>query len=250
VSRVSDRFDAAAATYAAATPIQRQVVAALAERIAASGLTRGARVAEFGCGVGYLPQALWPRLAPGLWIATDLAPAMAIATARALPAGGLTAVMDAARPALAPGFDLVCSSLTLQWLDDPVGAVAAWRALVKPGGRLAVATLTDGSFRQWRAALAQAGVADPRPAFPTLQALRGWFQDARIETVTLTDRHATALAFARAAKASGIDAGFGRPLDAGAMRKALRAFEAGGAAVTYEVALIVETRPSTVPAPV
>ena len=242
MSRVAQRFGRAAATYAGATQIQRQVAAALAERIAGSGLPETPRVAEFGCGVGYLSEALWPRLEPSLWIATDLAPAMAAAAAaRALPPGGLAAVMDAARPALAPGFDLVCSSLTLQWLDDPAAAIAGWRTLVKPGGRLAVATLVEGSFKEWRAALAEAGVADPRPRFASAQTLRGWFgSGAVVETLTLTERHKTALAFARNAKAAGIDAGFGRALDAGVMRRALRAFEAGGAAVTYEVALVVE----------
>jgi malonyl-CoA O-methyltransferase len=241
MSRIARRFDRAAATYAGATQVQRQVAAALAERISGSGLVERPLVAEFGCGVGYLPLALWPKLKPGLWIATDLAPAMAAAAARALPPGGLAAVMDAARPALRPGFDLVCSSLTLQWLEDPASAVAAWRALVKPGGRLAVASLVDGSFREWRAALAEAGVTDPRPRFPSLETLRGWFPGAVVETLTLTDRHKTALAFARNAKAAGIDAGFGRALDAGVMRRALRAFEAGGASATYEVALVVET---------
>jgi malonyl-CoA O-methyltransferase len=241
MSRIADRFGRAAATYAGATAVQRQVAAVLAERITGSGLAEAPRVAEFGCGVGYLAQALWPKLKPRLWIATDLAPAMAQATARALPPGGLTAVMDAARPALKPGFDLVCSSLTLQWLDDPAAAVAGWRALAKPGGRLAVATLVDGSFKEWRAALAEAGVTDPRPRFASVDALRGWFGPAAVvETLTLAERHATALAFARTAKAAGIDAGFGRALDAGIMRRALRAFEAGGAAVSYEVAVVVE----------
>ncbi len=238
MSCVADRFGRAAATYAEATPIQRQVAAALAERIA---LAPGGRVAEFGCGVGYLHQALWPRLQPNLWIATDLAPAMAKAAALTLPPQGLTAVMDAARPALKPGFDLVCSSLTLQWLDDPTSAVAAWRALAKPGGTLAVATLIDGSFAEWRKALAQTGVADPKPDFPSLQTLTPWFGPAAcIETLTLTQTHATGLDFARSSRAAGIDAGFGRALDAGVMRRALKAFEAGGPAVTYEVALIVE----------
>ena len=241
MSRIAQRFDRAAATYAGATAIQRQVAAALAERVAGSGLAEAPRVAEFGCGVGYLAQALWPKLEPGLWIATDLAPAMAAATARVLPPGGFAAVMDAGRPALAPGFDLVCSSLTLQWLEDPAATLAGWRALVKPGGRLGVATLVDGSFREWRTALGQAGAADPRPEFPPLQTLRDWFgPGARIETLSLTERHASALAFARNAKAAGIDAGFGRALDAGVMRRALRAFEAGGAAVTYEAAVVVE----------
>ncbi len=242
MSRVAQRFGAAAGTYASATPIQRQVAAALADRIAGSGLGPGARVAEFGCGVGYLGQALWPRLRPSLWVATDIAPAMAAATARGLPPQGAVAVMDAARPALAPGFDLVCSSLTLQWLDDPAAALAAWRALLRPGGQLAVATLVEGSFKEWRAALAAAGADAPRPVFPSLATLRGGFgPDAAIDRLTLVERHPTALAFARGAKAAGIDAGFGRALNAGVMRRALNVFEANGPAVTYEVALVVDT---------
>ena len=242
MSRVADRFGRAALTYEGATPIQREVASVLADRIVAAGLPAHPRVAEFGCGVGYLHRALAPRLSSSLWVATDLAPAMVRTARSTLPQSGVAAVMDAARPALIPGFDLVCSSLTLQWLADPAAVVAAWRALVKPGGRLAVATLLDGSFAEWRAALAAAGAPDPKPAFASLPVLQGWFAPgARIETLTLTDRHPTALAFARAARAAGIDAGFGRPLDGGAMRRALRALDARGAAITYEVAIIIET---------
>ena len=239
MSRVADRFGRAAPTYEASTPIQRQVAAALAERVAALGLPPGARVAEFGAGTGYLAQSLWPRLQPSLWIATDLSPAMAAIGARALPPGGLVAVMDAARPALAPGFGLVCSSLTLQWLDDPAAAVAGWRSL---GGALAVATLAEGSFAEWRGALAEAGALEPGPRFAPLDEVRGWFSPhADVQVLTLTDSHAGGLAFARAARGAGIDAAAGRALGAGAMRRALRAFEAGGSAVTYQVILAVET---------
>ena len=238
MSRVADRFGRAAPTYEAASPIQRAVAAALAQRIAALDLEPGPRVAEFGAGTGYLAKALWPRLQPSLWIATDLAPAMAAASARALPPGGLAAVMDAARPALKPGFDLVCSSLTLQWLDDPAAAVAAWRAL---GGALAVATLVEGTFAEWRAALAQAGAPEPSPRFAPPDEARSWFaKGADIRVLTLTDRHPGGLAFARAARRAGIDAASGRALHPGAMRRALRAFEAGGASVTYRVMLAVE----------
>jgi SAM-dependent methyltransferase len=241
MSRVAQRFGRAAATYAEATPIQSEAASALADRIAGSGLPVRPRVAEFGCGVGYLHQALWPRLQPSLWIATDLALPMAQAASRTLPADGAVAVMDAARPALAPGFDLVCSSLTLQWLDDPAAAVAAWRALVKPGGTLAVATLVEGSFKEWRAALAAAGVADPKPRFAAVDEVKGWFSPAaRTQTLSLIQGHPSALNFVRSAKAAGIDTSFGRALDAATMRRALRALDDGGATATYEAILITD----------
>jgi malonyl-CoA O-methyltransferase len=238
MSRVADRFGRAAPTYESATPIQRQAAALLAERVIAAGPPAHARVAEFGCGTGYVARALAPRLNPSLWIATDIAPAMALAARTKTP---LVAVMDAARPALAPGFDLVCSSLTLQWLAEPQAALARWRALVRPGGLLAVGALLHGSFAEWRAALAQAGAPDVKPAFPNKDQARAWFgPDASIATVTLTDRHASALEFLRAARAAGIDLGARRALDAGTMRRAMAAFDARGCAVTYEIMLAVE----------
>jgi malonyl-CoA O-methyltransferase len=198
-----------------------------------------ARVAEFGCGTGYLAAALADRLQPALWIATDIAPAMAAAARAVTP---LAAVMDAARPALRPGFDLVCTSLTLQWMADPGEALDAWRALVRPGGRLAVATLLQGSFAEWRAALAEAGAPPSGPIFPSREKARAWFgRGATVQTFTLTERHAGALAFLRALKASGTDAAEAPALDAGTMRKAMRAFEAVGCAVTYDVLIAVET---------
>ncbi len=238
MSRVADRFGRAAATYESATPVQRRVAALLAEHILDADPLAAARVAEFGCGTGHLARALKPSLNPALWIATDIAPAMTAAARARTP---LVAVMDAARPALAPGFDLVCSSLTLQWLGDPAAALAQWRALVKPGGLLAIATLLDGSFAQWRASLAEAGVDQTGPSFPTLDQAHAWFgPDAAVITATLLDPHPGALAFLRTARAAGIDAGTGRPLPAGTMRAAMKAFQAQGCAVTYEVILAVE----------
>jgi malonyl-CoA O-methyltransferase len=238
MSRIADRFGRAAATYESATPIQRQVAGRLAELVLASGVPLGARVAEFGCGTGYLARALEPRLQPSLWIATDLAPALAGVARVSTP---LVAVMDAARPALKPGFDLVCSSLTLQWLADPAAVLSAWRGLVRTGGRLAVATLVDGSFDEWRAALAEAGAASAGPAFPPLEEARAWFApDAAVETVSLTERHSSALAFLHALRAAGADAADAGALKAGVMRRAMAAFEAQGGAATYRVLLAVE----------
>ncbi|MGZ5947910.1 MAG: methyltransferase domain-containing protein [Caulobacteraceae bacterium] len=239
MSRIADRFGRAAATYETATPVQHEAARRLAELVLASGLAPKARVAEFGCGTGYLARALAPKIAPSLWIATDLAPAMAAAARASTP---LVAVMDAARPALTSGFDLVCSSLTLQWLANPVAAVAAWRTLVRPGGRLAVATLLDGSFAEWRAAVAEAGGAAAGPAFPELEEARAWFgPQAAIETLDLGERHDSALAFLRDLRAAGADAGDDGVLKAGIMRRAMAAFEARGGVVAYRVLLAVET---------
>lgn len=238
MSRIADRFGRAAPTYESATAIQRDVARRLAEAVLASNPPKGARVAEFGCGAGYLARALQPRLGPDLWVATDIAPPM-VGVARA--STPLVAVMDAARPALAADFDLVCSSLTLQWLTQTASVLAGWRALVRPGGRLAISTLIAGSFAEWRAALAEAGAPPSGPVFPDLEQARAWFgPDTTVQTLSLTERHPSALAFLRALEASGTDAAETRAQAAGTMRRAMRAFEASGCAVTYEVLIAVE----------
>jgi malonyl-CoA O-methyltransferase len=238
MSRIADRFGRAAATYESATPVQHEVAVRLAGRILASGLEPGARVAELGCGTGYLARALAPELEPSLWVASDIAPAMVAAARASTP---LAAVMDAARPGLLPGFDLVCSSLTLQWLAEPAKAVRAWRGLVRPGGRLAVATMVEGSFAEWRDALAEAGARSAGPAFPAADEVRSWFgPDAAVEALTVSESHRNALAFLRALRAAGADAADSGALKAGIMRKAMSEFEARGAVVTYRVLLAVD----------
>jgi malonyl-CoA O-methyltransferase len=237
---IAGRFGAAAEAYDKAAHAQRRIAEALAHDIAAAGLAAGGRVLELGCGTGLLTAQLLPAMAPRLWIASDIAPAMLDVLRRTLDDPALLALtMDAERPCLAPPFDLVCSSLTLQWLADPAQAIAQWRALVKPGGLLAFATLLDGSFGEWRAALKAAGAAAPEPALPSLETLLGWAPGATTRVVTVTEPHAGGLDFLKAARRTGVDAGLARALDAGVMRRALKALDSAGAAATYRAALIM-----------
>jgi malonyl-CoA O-methyltransferase len=148
LARVAGRFHAAASTYDQAAPIQRRIAQALADAIAEEALPEGARV------------LVLPRLEPELWIASDIAPSM-LAQARAhldYPALQF-AQIDAAKPGLNPDFDLVCSSLTLQWMDDPAAVVRRWREPLRPGGVLGFSTLLAGSFGEWRRAVIAAGAA-------------------------------------------------------------------------------------------
>ncbi len=237
---IGARFAAAAAAYDQAAHVQRRVAEALAEDIQAAGVTAGARVLELGCGTGLLTARLAPALNPRLWIASDIAPAMLNILGRAVDHPAVLRVaMDAQAPCAAPGFDLVCSSLTLQWLADPADAVARWRALVRPGGLVAFATLLDGSFGEWRAALKAAGAREPEPALPRLQTLQGWAPGGAVSTLTLVEAHASGLDFLRAARKAGVDASPIRALDGGVMRRALKILDRSGAAATYHAAIVL-----------
>ncbi|HUO23710.1 MAG TPA: methyltransferase domain-containing protein [Caulobacteraceae bacterium] len=238
--RIADRFGAAAETYGEAARVQRRIAEALARDILAEPIAARARVLELGCGGGLLTALVAPALDPDLWVASDIAPAMLGVLGRTVTHGAVARVaMDAEAPCMAPGFDLVCSSLTLQWLADPARALARWRALVRPGGILAFATLLEGSFGEWRAALKAAGAPQPQPSLPTLDALLSWAPGARAHTLSLTEPHASALDFLKSSRRAGVDAGLARALDAGIMRRAIRALDRLGPAATYHAAIVI-----------
>lgn len=242
---VARAFDGAE-DYDRAAAIQAQVAEGLARRIAGEPLAGAPRILEIGCGTGLLTAALCRRLAPRHLVASDLAPAMARRCAARLGGRVLPLVMDGERPALAPGFDLIASSLAAQWFEDLEGTLARLAALLAPGGLLAVATLASGTFAEWREAHVALGLTAATPAYPTLAALGSLAVPGcavRVTAEPLVEPHEDGRAFLAALRAIGAGTpGEAAPLSPGALRRVLRAFEAGGAAVTYEVVTLLIRR--------
>ena len=246
---IADRFAAAAGTYDEAATLQRLVATRLAARIAAEFRQTGTeapRILEIGCGTGLLTRALRRQLPRAEIVATDVAPAMLSACRRSCAGDGRLRLlaMDGARPAVGAGFDLVCSSLALQWLPDLDAALRVWGDLLAPAGRLMLATLCDGSLAEWRAAHAGEGAADGGLPLPTLSRLR---RIGRWDAETVVVPHADGLAFLRALRriGAGQPAPGHRPLDPGRLRRVLRRFEdESGARATYEVAFGRIVRPA------
>ncbi|QXT34548.1 methyltransferase domain-containing protein [Sphingomonas sanguinis] len=233
-ARIARAFDAAAA-YDAHAVVQRQVADWLAERIVAVA-PPAPRVLEVGCGTGFLTGATLPRLVCPDWLMTDIAPAMLARGMAAHPAVR-GRVMDGEFPDL-PGespFDLIVSSLAVQWfgdLDAGLRRLAGWLA---PGGRMLVTTLVRGTFAAWHEAHRAEGFVAGSPVYPPVEAL-GW----PVETRSFVQRHDSAADFMRALRAigAGTPRDGHRPIPPGAMRRIAKRFEAGGAVATYEVALI------------
>lgn len=108
----------------------------------------GERALDLGCGRGAALLPIARAVGPsGSAVGSDLSPVM-ISHAAALAAeAGLSQVevlvMDAQEPDLEGidgDFDLLAASLVLFFLPDPGEALARWRALTRPGGRVGVAT--------------------------------------------------------------------------------------------------------------
>ncbi|HTR17260.1 MAG TPA: dethiobiotin synthase [Acetobacteraceae bacterium] len=246
-------FGGAAASYEAHAPVQRRAAEQLAARIVALDLPRPLRVLEIGCGTGFLTRALRRHLPEATIIATDLAPAMVAACrAAARNATGEVAeetgdlhvlAMDGERPAVAPGFGLICASLAFQWFEDLPAALRRLAALLAPGGVLACATLAEGSLAEWEQAHAAAGLQSGLLRFPTAEALRA--QGLTVGLERIVQPFPDGMTFLRDLRRIGAHrprAGT-RPLGPGALRRVLEAFAADGATASYEVAYCTARRP-------
>ena len=247
--RIAATFAAAAADYDAHAVVQRHAAQQLALRAQAqwpsSRLMSPPQVVEIGCGTGNLTEALWRAYPHANLLATDMAPAMVQACRQRMAAleNGAARV----RFAVADGEDLDCraadlvaSSLVFQWFGDQGSALARLAAQVP---RLAVATLLEGTFVEWKAAHAALGVDDGVRDFMGEDVLRALCAQmgARCKVTmvveTVHEHYPDVLQFVRSLKAIG--AGTARPGHRPApLRRVLRAFPQGISA-SYRVAYVL-----------
>lgn len=219
--------------------VQNIVAGELAERILALSLPRDAQVLEIGCGTGFLGTGLVGRMPYRHYWMTDVAPGM-VARARRRFAGleGIDfAEMDGSDPTIEGPFDLICSSLAMQWFPDLGAAVTRLRGLLTPRGKLVFTTLAAGSFAQWRAAY---GDDTPgTPDYPSADWLRALGLDVTVETID--HRYRSARDFLAALKAIG--AGTPRPgyqpLPPSRLRRIMGRFDAGDRDVRYAIATCI-----------
>lgn len=242
MSRIAAAFGAAA-DYDTHARVQRIVAERLADAIMDLPLPSAPRVLEIGCGTGFLTRALAERGLAGEWLVTDISPEMVERCRAALDErpGTTFAVLDGEHgtPPGAGSFDLVCSSLALQWFADPAAAIARMAGWLAPGGRALVTTLAAGTFAEWRAAHEEVGEVAATPDYPDAAALAAMLPPgaAPVRIDRLVDAHADAAAFMRGLRGIGAHRPLSerRPLGPAALRRVMDAF---GGRVTYEVATL------------
>jgi 2-polyprenyl-3-methyl-5-hydroxy-6-metoxy-1,4-benzoquinol methylase len=107
-----------------------------------AGIASGMRVADMGCGTGTMTRLMARQVGAGGHVdGLDIAPAQ-IDVAKSVPADSHAApinyhVGSAYEPGLdGESYDIVFCRLVLSHLKEPMRAVAAMAALLKPGGRL------------------------------------------------------------------------------------------------------------------
>jgi ubiquinone/menaquinone biosynthesis C-methylase UbiE len=152
-----------------------------------AGLLLGERVVDIACGTGIVTRLAAERLGPkGSLAGVDINPAM-LAVARSLRSSGSAIEWHEASAESLPladdSFDVVVSSLGLQFVYDKPAALSEMRRVLAPDGRLAIATV--GPTPPLFAILEQALARHVKPeAAGFMRATFSLYEPEEIQTLT------------------------------------------------------------------
>lgn len=133
-------FDRRAATYD-----EDAMHRAVADEVAAfANLDGVADVLDVATGTGLALRALHRRMPELRLTGADLSPGMLAAAASALPGARWVEADVAALPLSDASVDLITCVTALHIIPDLEGAVAEWRRLLRPDGRVVTATFLTG----------------------------------------------------------------------------------------------------------
>ncbi|KXV19267.1 methyltransferase domain-containing protein [Gluconobacter oxydans] len=238
---IAARFDAAE-DYDAAAHIQRRCATALMDRIR-STVPNPTSILEFGCGTGFLTAQLAAHFPQASLLATDLAPGM-IARARQRLSDETIRfhVMDAEHPDISGPFDLIASSLCLQWFSNRSDGLRRLCDLLAPQGRLMVTTLLQGSLGEWKQACLAEGAPCGVPDYPSAQTVQSEWPAGGVgtwEVLTLQDPVGSARDFLRGLRQIGasVPRAGSTPAGIAALRRAMRHFDRTHSSVTYQIGI-------------
>jgi malonyl-CoA O-methyltransferase len=244
--RVRDQFGRHAADYDGEARLQQAIAWRLARLCQDLPLPAGP-CADLGAGSGLLSRALSAchgALAERGPLQLDLCPEL---LARNPLQHRRAWDLNTGLPNDLHGAALLASSFALQWLERPEPALRHWCRRLAPGGWLALALPTAGSFPQWRQAAQAAAVPCSALPLPEAEAL---VRATRQEGLTLKHNHLLrfsrpgegGLESLRALQRLGAAASPTRPLAAGELRRLLRHWPPG-AGLSWEVLLLVGQQP-------
>ncbi|MBU2874844.1 malonyl-ACP O-methyltransferase BioC [Marinobacter salexigens] len=188
---ISREFGKARVTYEGASRLQRLMGNTMLERLGRQAPLRGGQILDLGCGTGWFSRELANLEGSECVTGMDLSFGMIEHAGAHSPPDIAWVVADAeAIPLPDQSCDLVFSNLMIQWCATPSQVLRECRRVLRPGGKLMVSTLLDGTLRELDQAWQR---ADPGQRhinrFESERALRRSasqeLPDADIETRTL-----------------------------------------------------------------
>ena len=151
-------FGGASATYDGASRLQKIMGDSMLAELADSTVPES--VLDLGCGTGWFSRKLAEQYPNSVVTGADLSPGMLAEAANRGPGSIHWLHADAEQLPLADNsVDLVFSNLMIQWSARPELILRECRRILRPGGRLAISTLLDGTLSELKQAWAEADPA-------------------------------------------------------------------------------------------
>ena len=231
---IADRFTASATSYDEAAYIQPIVAVRLAEGLTA----RPRRILEIGCGTGGLSRYLLNKFPEAEFVLSDISPSMLAICQENIGGKPLYRIIDAENlPPDTGSFDLIISSLALQWVDGLAGTLKNLINILNPAGTLAFSLLGNKNFKEWQELLEKYGASSGLHDYPSAENFC-WPASYKgvIRQEFLQEHHENGVAFLKSLKKIGAGtakAGH-KPISPAAMKQILKA-SAAGFTVSYHV---------------
>jgi malonyl-CoA O-methyltransferase len=146
---ISKRFSKSASTYDSNSALQNAVAERLCEIMPTENVKH---ILEVGCGTGNFTRRLIDKYPDARLDITDISNEMLMSCAdKYKNSDGLKfEVMDGEYIVTDRAYDIIASSMSLQWFDNPIEGIARQRAHIAPGGSVVYATLGPDNFPEWR----------------------------------------------------------------------------------------------------
>lgn len=179
--RIRRAFDAAAADYEQAAVLQREVGERLLQRLDLIRL-QPAMVVDLGAGTGLQLDGLRTRYRKARVVALDLSANMLRQARRQGSWLRPVPVLQASAeqlPIADQSVDLLFSSMSIQWCDDPLALFRECHRVLRPGGLLMFSTLGPDTLRELRQSWMAVDQAPHVNSFPDMHDLGDALVQAR-----------------------------------------------------------------------
>lgn len=145
---IAEKFGNKVETYDSDAVMQQGIAAKLAGLLPEHGASD---ILEIGAGTGFLTSHILKRYPDGQFLITDLSDDMLhFCKTKYAAKNTRFQTMDADTPNTNEKFDLIVSSMTAQWFDDPSETLNNLKKLLKPNGKIFYSALGPKSFWEWK----------------------------------------------------------------------------------------------------
>ena len=161
--KIEKSFGKRAQSYHQHAVLQRDIAKKLSDMLPD---IKPVKIAEIGCGTGFLTEELLAKYPQVQLHATDLSTDMLHFTRQRFTGykNLSCSVQDGETLNLAGQYDLIVTSMAVQWFDNPVAALEGYKNLLTPNGEIYFTTLGQESFKEWHNVLDDNGLLNT-PAY-------------------------------------------------------------------------------------